>query len=913
MWMITAATTLVAAEINGLVKNQGETLNFELAGQKNWDYDLKRSKEKNQSKVQLFIKTSDQATLNKIKNIENSFVQSISVKEPVDGKWLVEFILKSDNIETFDYLTDQPSKLIVDFYINENVADTISSKKTLAELPTSKKVKSKKVAKAIKKDSELVLRIPAQADFLTVDSPGGIETSALLKSGLSDGADGFFDRFIIRDVEINEKSILRSDNNYYLKFPMLEMDFLFWNAMKKNPPIYQFAEEKGAENKQILLLQTLFNKKRYLVFKQTAEWFEDKFKTSKYLESLAFMKADALVELWHQEKNDKFYELAQFAYLQALEKFPHSALAERTSLMLGLLALDKADYMTAIRRFNNHIENKSFKNRLSNEYARLGLGFSYSKINKLPDAVTEMNNLEKESKNPLVQAEAAFRRADFYFDAKKFDVATDYYNLALSTYPNVAHLFPNSLFNKMESYFSKKQYRAAHETGLQFAQKFPSHAYAPYALTRVGELLDILGADQARSVGAYLETYFRYGDSPKTIVARLHLLSTRMKSMKEEELKQTLAKMEELSQRSELINVDQFKVTMLADGFTRRNEYEKSIDILSNFYQRNPTRPDSKQVTKRIIRNIFDQLKNFSDVGKHKEVLQTYQKYSDTWLKHQDRIDTNFLLGLAYEKAGDYDVALEKYNKTLKGMEAVKGTDKEKWIAVSENLPSVDNLNLRIASGNFQLKNYQKAYEQLEKITEPHLLSESDQVLRVQLASALYVQKGDVDTALRYLTELVRVWNGKPELTADVLLQIAEMQNKKDNFEASQNNLLKIFEMSNKNAKINPHTVIKAANFSADLFLKAEKVDEAAKKYSFILEKYEATQNLAEERYKLGNIFFKKGEIKKAQGIWSKLKGEQSAVWTKIAENKLKESQWADEYKKYLKRIPAMSQLEAKE
>ena len=367
----------------------------------------------------------------------------------------------------------------------------------------------------------------------------------------------------------------------------------------------------------------------------------------------------------------------------------------------------------------------------------------------------------------------------------------------------------------MESYFSKKQYRAAHQAALEFAQKFPSHPFAPYALTRVGELLDILGADQARSVGAYLETYFRYGESPKTVVARLHLLSTRMKSMKEEELKQTLSKMDELSQKSELINIDQFKVTMLADGFTRRNEFEKSIEILSNFYQRNPTRPDSKQVTKRIVRNIFDQLKNFSDSGKHKEVLQTYQKYSDTWLKRQDRIDTNFLLGLAYEKAGDYDVALQKYNSTLQSMEAVKGTEKEKWIAVSENLPSTDNLNLRIASGNFQLKNYQKAYEQLEKIREPHLLSESDQVLRVQLASELYVQKGDVDTALRYLTELVRVWNGKPELTADVLLKIAEMQSKKSNFEAAQTSLEKIFEMGEKNSKINPRTVLKAANFSA--------------------------------------------------------------------------------------------------
>lgn len=909
-------TSLFANELNGLVKNQGETFNFELAGQKNWDYDLKRIKDKKQTKIQLFVKAEEgQLNLNKIKNIDNPFVQSINVKGPQDGKWIIEFILKNENVDTFDYLTDQPSKLIVDFYVNDNQQEVTTLKVDLPEVKKNKKAKiisaknSKKYLNA-KNDKK---RKPAEADYLQIDQPGGIETSALLKSGLSDGADAYFDRFIIRDIEINEKSILKSDSNYYLKFPMLEMDFLFWNAMKMNPPLYQFQENKSDENKLAQLLKTLFDKKRFLVFGKTAEWFEKKYKASKYLESIAFMKGDALIELWRQEKNDKLYELGQFAYSQALEKYPQSALAERTSLMLGLLALDKMDYMTAIRRFHIHIENNNFKNRISNEYARLGLGFSYSKINKLAGAINEMNNLEKESKNPLVQAEAAFRRADFNFDSKKFDSAIEAYNLALTKYPTLAHLFPNTQFNKMESYFWRKQYPEAHQAGLEFARKFPSHPYAPYALTRVGELLDILGADQSRSVGAFLETYFRYGDSPKTIIARLHLLSTRMKSMKEEELKQTIAKMEELSQKSELINIDQFKVTMIADGFTRRADYEKAIDILSNFFQKNPNRSDSKQVTKRIVRNIFDQIRNFSDNGQYKEVLKTYQKYSDTWLKHQNRIDTDFLLGLAYENAGDYNVALEKYSKTLQNMQSIKGTEKEKWLAVAENLPSEDHLNLRLASCDFQIKNYQKSFEQLEKIKEPYLLSQSDQVLRVQLASELYEKKGDVDTALRYLTELIRVWNGKPELTVDALLRIAEMQDKKNKPEESQKNLEKIFEIAEKNLKANPRSVIKAANMSANLYLKEDKLNEAAKKYSFILEKYEDSQKMAEERFKLGDIYFKKGELKKAEAIWSKLKGENASVWFKIGENKLKDAQWKDEYRKYLKRIPAMSQLEVQE
>ena len=914
-----------AEDLQGLVKNQGETFNFELAGQKNWDYELKRIKDKNQSKVQLFIKVTDQVSLNKIKNIENPFVKSIEVKpQPVDGRWIVEFNLKTENVDTFDYLTDQPSKLIIDFYLNdsashdladqnENSSSIKNEKKPVVKLAAKKASATKKLKSADGGQATKSQRLPADVDFLQVEQAGGIETSSLLKSGLADGADEFFNRFVIQDIEINEKAILKSDNNYYLKFPILENDFPFWSQMKKNPPVYEFKTSNSAENKQVQLLKTLFNKKRFLVFKQTADWFENKFKESKYLESIAFMKGDALATLWRQENNDKFYELSQFSYLQAIEHYPTSVLTERTSLQLGLLALDKQDYMTAIRRFNNHINNSNFKQSASNEYARLGLGLSYSKMNRLDEAVAEMNALEKQSTNTNIQAEAAFHRGDFYFDAKKYDLAIENYNLASLKYPALAGQFPNSEFNKMESYFWQRKYKEAHQSGLQFAKNFPSHPYAPYALTRVGELLEILGADQSRSVGAFLETYFRYGDSPKTIVARLHLLSTRMKSMKEDELKQTIAKMNELSLKSELINIDQFKTTMVAEGFARRQDFEKAVDILSNFYQKNPARADAKQVSKRIIRNIFEQIRYYSENGKYKDVLKTYQKYLDTWIKHQDRIDTDFYLGLAYEMAGDYDVALEKYNKTLNNMQSIKGTEKEKWIAVTENLPSEDNLNLRVANVYFENKNFQKSFEQLEKIKSPQSLSESDQVVRVQLASDLYEKKGDVDTALRYLTELVRVWNGKPELSTGALARIAEMQIKKKNPEEAQKSLEKILEIASKNTKVSPRDIITAANLSADLYLKQEKLDEAAKKYSYLLEKFDESQNLVEERYKLGDIYFKKGELKKAENIWAKMKGPKATVWSKITENKLKEAQWKDDYKKYLKRIPAMSKMEGNE
>ncbi|MBY0452510.1 MAG: hypothetical protein K2P92_05690, partial [Bdellovibrionaceae bacterium] len=118
--LLTLSTKLHAADVTATTSYEGDTFNFELSGQKNWDYDLKRVKANGQTKVQLYVKTTDQATINQIKNINNPYVQSVSITpNAIDGKYLVEFNLKSSNVETFDYLTDQPSKLILDFYAGD--------------------------------------------------------------------------------------------------------------------------------------------------------------------------------------------------------------------------------------------------------------------------------------------------------------------------------------------------------------------------------------------------------------------------------------------------------------------------------------------------------------------------------------------------------------------------------------------------------------------------------------------------------------------------------------------------------------------------------------------------------------------------------------------------------------------------
>jgi hypothetical protein len=70
----------------------------------------------------------------------NPFVQSVQVlPKNLDDTSVIEFTLKSEQVEAFDYLTDQPSKLIVDFYYNEELKSDTGKTKVKKKPPKSQR------------------------------------------------------------------------------------------------------------------------------------------------------------------------------------------------------------------------------------------------------------------------------------------------------------------------------------------------------------------------------------------------------------------------------------------------------------------------------------------------------------------------------------------------------------------------------------------------------------------------------------------------------------------------------------------------------------------------------------------------------------------------------------------------------
>jgi tetratricopeptide (TPR) repeat protein len=907
---IFSSQTFAAVGVTVQVSQVGENIHLEFKGQNQWDYNIEKKEEKGSTFVYLEIARLNEAAVVALKSYKSPGVEAVYVKhDGPDGKDIVTFKLKEKNLDAFDYLTDQPSRLIIDIYKNGEAPK--KEAKAAAEKPAVqkeelKKEKAETAALPAKKD-----RQPSSDTLVLKQNEGPAIPAALVAGektgGIFDGADINFDRFNIKDYEIREEAMIAAKENYYIEFPMLRTSNGQLVNLNTNKPIYEIEPKENDENKQARLLKTLFDNKRYQVFLKTIEWFNQKYPQSEYNEVISFMWADVYFALWMQDRHIEDFDAAMIRYRQAIDKYPKSPLIERTLMLMGYSSMDRGDFLGTLKLFQNHI--KSRPQSPNRDNARHAIAEAYMKLNRFDDAYNSLDEIEKEASNKKYQVLAGYLKGDVFFQNHDFKRAIDEYQRAQKKFPEGSTEFANSYFNQASSYFSLKNYRESLNSYIAFLKKFPSHEYAGYAMTRVGEILDILGADKSRSTGAYLETQFRYGQTPGSILAKLRLLGIRMKSMKPKEVEKAVQDIEELAKKSELNKIDQFTKVLVADGFSQRGEYDKSVDQLVKYYQANPTTADTNLLSNRIVKYINMKFQEQVDSGKFLDALQTHKKFADNWLKSSTRIDTKFNIGRAYEQAGAFKDADTMYRDSLNKITALKGTDKEKDVGVFEKVPSTDVLHLRLAEVNAQMTNFAKSYEYLRQIENPEKLSDIEQIERVSLAAQLLDKKGDPASATRYLVELIKTWKGLPELVAEPYYSLANIEMKTGKRDDAIKTFQRIDELQTDSEGKVPAIIHSQAleKMGHMYFDKGQKVL-ALKTYEKLLEKYERSYPYESIRYKVGQIYFERGDIQKASDTWNTLKGKKNDFWYKLAQEQLTNSGWKEDYKKYIKRIPAMSE-----
>lgn len=169
-------------------------------------------------------------------------------------------------------------------------------------------------------------------------------------------------------------------------------------------------------------------------------------------------------------------------------------------------------------------------------------------------------------------------------------------------------------------------------------------------------------------------------------------------------------------------------------------------------------------------------------------------------------------------------------------------------------------------------------------------------------------ERGDLKSAEIYYKELVDKWEGKPEPLAPSYVELARIYLEQGNYKEAELSVVKVLNMVEDTKLIPQDLHLAALELRGDIALKANKKDEAITAYETLLDKYELTVPLGSIRYKVGKLYFEQGKLSEAEKTWSTLaQKEENKVWSQMANEQLTHAKWQDEYKKYINRIPAMS------
>ncbi len=563
--------------IHGDISRVADTAHLEFEGLKNWNYQIERPEK---DKVILTIPAFDAATEAKLNSFSDPLVKSVTVeKSGPDDTYQIEFKLANPNVDSFDYLTDDPSRLIIDFYKKAPVQRPVVREKPEEAGKAAERTESRTSSKPVLHARKPIVknRQPAGDEVLQAEEKDNDDTLANGEEGpvdthfgAFDASDSNFDRFRVKDYEIREEAILASTRNIYLEFPMLKMPVSRLDRLIADQPEYVIHEKPDRENKEARLLALLFQRHRNSMFIKTFFYFEKKYPDSDYLEILRNMAGHIYLTQWKAGGSNDDYDRARNTYVSLIRRYPDSSLYERNYLILGYMQLERGEALATLQHFQDYIA--KFPNSTEVPQAKKAIAEAFLLLHKYDDSLGVYSSMAKEYTKTSDGPEARYRMGDVEFARGNWPAAIRTFTQVIKELPQYKKTFPNAHFNKAEALFWNKDYKASLDEYVNFLSLFPTHPYGGYAMTRIGELMGVLGVDMRRAMGAFLESTFRYPENPGAKVARLRMLTQQMKNMRPKDLKKALNEIKNSITEVHLPGMEEFSTLLLANGLLDRGE-----------------------------------------------------------------------------------------------------------------------------------------------------------------------------------------------------------------------------------------------------------------------------------------------------------------------------------------------------
>jgi tetratricopeptide (TPR) repeat protein len=304
-----------------------------------------------------------------------------------------------------------------------------------------------------------------------------------------------------------------------------------------------------------------------------------------------------------------------------------------------------------------------------------------------------------------------------------------------------------------------------------------------------------------------------------------------------------------------------------------------------------------------VRRNIASEIQKRSDSGDYLGALKYYERYEKTWLQGSDRLDIDYSRAKSYEQAGVLDEALKIYQTVAGKIKALANTPEERQRRVEENLPTLDQVSLRMAKVLNDKRDYVAAYQSLKDIKDPKALSAGEKIERSQLMADLWIQRGDYKDASEALDLLVKDFEGKEDLLQSTLVKQAQVKNQLGQWKDALASADRALSLKKDSLKLKSQAYGEKVKAQLQLGLKASAIETLQQQ----LNEFEGKAPTEYTRFQLGQLLYEQGDLSGAEAVWNRLKDSNVNVLWKVAEEKLKSAEFEKNYSRYIDRIPAMA------
>lgn len=914
-FILSMVFSLPAFSVDFDFKSKGLTASLQFSGSESWDYEVSISGGRFSIKV-------PKLSASGVKNLKELKSNLVKIDKIDQSSERFDVIIVSSNTQTqtldsFDYLLQRPSRLVVDFFPKEG-SDT---KVTTSKKPISKTTASKPISKATQNTSTDA-RSPAAAEVLQIlDSAVELaekvneESSSGGQVGLQDAADVHFTRLQVPKSELRSDPELYYYLGDYIDYPFLPERLRSLDKMKANMPVYQVQEEdpeglRSDEKQNAKLLVKLFDNERYVVFLRTADWFTKKYPDTPYEEMIRSMWADAHYKLYLTDpvKLRNHLNLARARFEELIEKFPNSPLVERTLLFMSYSSIEDKDFISALRWFQRHVS--TFPQSLVVNEAKLGVARSLIGASQYSDAKKQIDQIVKVDckLDKACQVKALLLEADMHIAQNQWGQAQVVFERIESQFPEAQKAEERFFYNYALVLFRKMDFQKSLDTFLSFIKRYPTDPYAGYALTRMGEIIDIISTNPNRALGAYLEAYFRYGvgTGSTALFARIRLLEKQLSALKGRAQAAAIKEIQELAVKSGLPQSSDFANFIIANSLREQKEYDRAMSYLLPAYRDDPTHVFADKYLEKITE--IQSKKLISDLNQDPLTgLQKHEDLTKEWLRDVNRMDVNYSIGNGFLKLGAFDKARQYYSKVVNQIDQLDSKKIADRLAIYfQSPPTKSDLAMGIIESLMKAEQWNEAYDQIQKLDQSgYILSGDQKIQRAAYLAQLLNRKGQQGHALRYIRDMRTIAsesaNKDPALLADEIRALKSVGDHKSILAMD-----KQVELACKDRSLYQDTCYQSERSILEAAKKSQTQESYQARLQAFIENYEPYFNLDDLRYELGQMHLKNGSTDSASAIWSKFKNPNSG-WAKLAKSDLEGAKFENTYKNYFDQIPALA------